>query len=64
MEIKFVEVRPTIDQEEVARVFAKYDIVLLLATDEESRLLGRILVDDVVEDGGRSRRGCVPDGRF
>ncbi|HBU48961.1 MAG TPA: magnesium transporter [Myxococcales bacterium] len=49
MEIKFVEVRPTIDQEEVARVFAKYDIISLAVTDEESRLLGRILVDDVVE---------------
>ena len=49
MEAKFVEVRPTIDQEEVARVFAKYDIISLAVTDAESRLLGRILVDDVVE---------------
>jgi len=49
MESKFVEVRPGVDQEEVARVFAKYDIISLAVTDEDSRLLGRILVDDVVE---------------
>ncbi|MBM65419.1 MAG: magnesium transporter [Myxococcales bacterium] len=49
MEAKFVEVRPDVDQEEVARVFAKYDIISLAVTDADSRLLGRILVDDVVE---------------
>lgn len=49
MEAKFVEVHPEVDQEEVARVFAKYDIISLAVTDAKSRLLGRILVDDVVE---------------
>lgn len=38
-----------VDQEEVARVFAKYDIISLAVTDAAGKLLGRITVDDIVD---------------
>jgi magnesium transporter len=38
-----------IDQEEVARMFEKYDLVSLPVVDYNNRLLGRITVDDVVD---------------
>ena len=37
------------DQEEVARLFRKYDLVSLPVTDPRGALLGRITVDDVVD---------------
>jgi len=37
------------DQEEVARMFEKYDLVSAPVVDKEKRLLGRILVDDIVD---------------
>jgi magnesium transporter len=40
---------PLVDQEEVAQTFRKYDLVTLPVVDEEGRLLGRILHDDVVD---------------
>ena len=42
-------VTPDIDQEEVARIFSKYDIVSLPVTDTAGKLLGRITIDDVVD---------------
>jgi len=38
-----------VDQEEVARMFEKYDLVSLPVVDAESHLLGRITVDDIVD---------------
>jgi magnesium transporter len=38
-----------VDQEEVARMFKKYDIVSLPVTDNAGKLLGRITVDDIVD---------------
>ncbi|MBW2631144.1 MAG: magnesium transporter [Deltaproteobacteria bacterium] len=38
-----------VDQEEVARMFEKYDLVDLPVVDHAGRLLGRITVDDVVD---------------
>ncbi len=38
-----------IDQEEVARMFEKYDLVSLPVLDDDNRLLGRITVDDIVD---------------
>ncbi len=38
-----------VDQEEVARMFEKYDLVSLPVVDYENRLLGRITVDDAVD---------------
>lgn len=44
-----ISVRPLTDQEEVARMFSKYDLFALPVTDEDGRILGIITVDDVVD---------------
>jgi len=38
-----------VDQEEVARMFEKYDLVDLPVVDSNNKLLGRITVDDIVD---------------
>ncbi|HPC85626.1 MAG TPA: magnesium transporter [Smithellaceae bacterium] len=42
-------VRADMDQEEVARLFKKYDLVSVGVVDADNRLLGRITIDDVVD---------------
>ena len=42
-------VRTDVDQEEVARMFEKYDLVSLPVVDHANRLVGRITVDDIVD---------------
>ncbi len=42
-------VTPLVDQEEVAHLFSKYDLVALPVVDDEGVLLGRIVFDDVVD---------------
>ncbi|MBW2559791.1 MAG: magnesium transporter [Deltaproteobacteria bacterium] len=42
-------VQTDVDQEEVARMFEKYDLVSLPVVDAGNHLLGRITVDDVVD---------------
>jgi len=37
------------DQEEVAKIFRKYDIYILPVVDNENHLLGRITVDDILD---------------
>ncbi len=49
MNPKPVKVTVDMDQEEVARIFQKYDVVSLPVVDHEGRLVGRITVDDVVD---------------
>jgi magnesium transporter len=49
MEPVEVTVTPFIDQEEVANIFKKYNIVSLPVVDDEGRLLGRITADDVID---------------
>lgn len=44
-----IKVRTDIDQEEVAKLFRKYDLVAMPVVDYEGRLVGRITVDDVVD---------------
>ena len=44
-----IRVTPDVDQEKVADVFRKYDMVSLPVVDHDGRLLGRIMVDDVVD---------------
>lgn len=44
-----IAVRPHTDQEEVARIVARYDLLAIPVIDEESRLLGIVTVDDVVD---------------
>ncbi|UTW63694.1 magnesium transporter [bacterium SCSIO 12741] len=43
------QVKTTTDQEEVANVMQKYDLVALPVVDEIGRLVGRITIDDVVD---------------
>ncbi len=49
MDPDYKHVTPDVDQEEVARIFSKYDIVSLPVTDTAGKLLGRITIDDVVD---------------
>ncbi|MEP0823819.1 MAG: magnesium transporter, partial [Ignavibacterium sp.] len=44
-----VSVTTDVDQEEVAQIFKKYDIISLPVTDTAGKLLGRITVDDIVD---------------
>jgi magnesium transporter len=44
-----LRVTADVDQEEVAQIFKKHDIVSLPVTDRAGKLLGRITVDDVVD---------------
>lgn len=43
-----VSVEPDLDQEEVARIMEKYDLVALPVVSAGGRLLGRITIDDVL----------------
>ena len=49
MDAATINVTPDVDQEEVAEIFRKYDVVSLPVVDRGGKLLGRILVDDVVD---------------
>jgi magnesium transporter len=49
METDFVSVPVTMDQENVAHLFRKYDAYILPVVDEENHLLGRITVDDIID---------------
>ncbi len=49
LEEDLIYVYPEIDQEEVARIIEKYDLVALPVVDHDMRMLGRITIDDVVD---------------
>ncbi len=49
METNVISVVTTEDQEEVAAIFARYDLIALPVVDLENRLVGIITVDDVVD---------------
>lgn len=49
MEEDLIYVTPEVDQEEVARIIEKYDLVAIPVVDENMLMLGRITVDDVVD---------------
>ena len=44
-----VVVRPETDQEEVARLMARYNLPSVAVVDEGGRLLGRVTIDDVID---------------
>ncbi len=44
-----VRVTPEVDQEEVARIVARYDLLAVPVTDVDGTLLGVITVDDVID---------------
>jgi magnesium transporter len=49
MDEEAISVPTSLDQEEVAAIFRKYDLVSLPVVDEYDRLVGRITVDDIVD---------------
>ena len=49
MNFDLVTVKPFIDQEEVAQIFKKYNLITLPVVDDMHHLLGRIVIDDVVD---------------
>jgi len=49
MEQPIVQVQPKQDQEEVARLMARYNVAAVPVVDETGHLLGRITFDDVVD---------------
>ena len=49
MEDPIVQVQPEQDQEEVARLMARYNVAAVPVVDANGRLLGRITFDDVVD---------------
>jgi len=49
MDPDFISVAPNVDQEEVARVVQRYDLVSVPVVDEAGRMMGRITIDDVVD---------------
>jgi len=63
-----IAIQATADQEEAARLMARYDLLALPVIDEENTLLGRITLDDsieVLEDEATEdiyRLGGVPQG--
>jgi magnesium transporter len=44
-----ISVNVHVDQEEVARVFKKYDFVSLPVVDDEGRLVGTVVIDDIID---------------
>ncbi|HPR16733.1 MAG TPA: magnesium transporter [Candidatus Cloacimonadota bacterium] len=49
MESEFISIPVTMDQEEVAHIFRKYNLYILPVVDANNKLLGRITVDDVID---------------
>lgn len=49
MEEDLIYVTPEMDQEEVATIMEKYDLVAIPVVDENKVMLGRITIDDVVD---------------
>lgn len=49
METDVRSVKTNVDQEEVANLFKKYDLLSVPVVDEQGKLVGRITVDDIVD---------------
>jgi len=49
MKSEVIAVTTDVDQEEVARVMERYDLVSLPVVDTQGRLVGRITIDDIVD---------------
>lgn len=49
METNLVSVRPDTDQEEVARLVARYNYLALPVVDDANKLLGIVTVDDIID---------------
>ena len=49
MRTDYVSVQVDLDQEEVARIMEKYDLIALPVIDYSGKLVGRITIDDIVD---------------
>jgi len=49
MNTDVISVRTNMDQEEVARIVTKYDVLAVPVVDEENKLVGVITVDDIID---------------
>lgn len=49
MDVEVISARTNTDQEEVARLVKKYDLVSIPVVDEQYRLVGRITHDDIID---------------
>ncbi|SJZ55739.1 magnesium transporter [Garciella nitratireducens] len=49
MERDFISITTTEDQEEIAEIFKKYDLLAIPVVDLENRLVGIITVDDIID---------------
>ncbi|NDL67143.1 magnesium transporter [Anaerotalea alkaliphila] len=49
MEKKIVHIDTSMDQEEIAHLFRKYDLTTMPVVDKEKRLVGIITIDDIVD---------------
>ena len=49
METELISVTTHTDQEEVARIFSKYDFIALPVVDKENRMVGIVTVDDAID---------------
>lgn len=49
MERDYISARVNEDQEAVARLFKKYDLISLPVVDDNKRLVGRITIDDIMD---------------
>ena len=49
MDADFIAAHVDQDQEEIARIFKKYDLISLPVTDDTNKLVGRITIDDIVD---------------
>lgn len=49
MSAEVITVMPTQDQEEVAHIVARYDLLALPVVDEDRRLIGIVTVDDIID---------------
>jgi len=49
MDTDFVSVKPEMDQEEVARLLARYNLISIPVVSDDGKLLGRVTVDDVID---------------
>jgi len=47
--VQIIRINVNMDQEEVAKVFSKYDLLSAPVVDDENRLLGIITIDDIVD---------------
>ncbi len=49
MDTDIISIETNVDQEEVARIFKKYNLIVIPVVDFAGKLVGRITVDDIVD---------------